>query len=479
MMAIAIDRGANLSVLLPTARYVGRDDDLRADIQDFMQDLLGGYYGALPDQMILEIGNEYYASFDSNTADGAAADYAAIADIMITEISLALADSSINTTGADLLIAVQSGKTSADDQDIRDGLSDFSLSNADMIIQHRFPADADQVDARIIVVQDIVDAWQQDLEDLGAEAPELFLSEWNVAHLTRDEVLADFLQEPATQQQGLTAADIDLAGRTNATFEQYWQDALSQHSYGDQHPGVLLELFASYTEAAMSAGGVYGIDTLHAGRLSWFGDDGENHTFVGGEMLKMLYESVDDTYLVDSGVDYSSDNLLTPYIFENDDKLVIFLAAGENGAGEYTLDVSGMGDVYDSVWAERLGAEIMPDWMTAFGIVDNPLVDETPEAETYSAPVREAINPQFTESGLVVNIFAPNEIVRLAFAKTDAGAQEIASWSQALGLVPLPLIVDQSWDAGDLADADDEDPIEFDDMGMGFGALLLILLAFL
>ncbi len=115
MMAESIDQGTGLSVLLWTARYVGRLDDLRDDIQGFMQDLLGGHYGEMPDQMILEVGDEFYANFNNTTASGAATDYAAIADIMVTEIALALADSAINTAGSDVTIAVQSGRAFAED----------------------------------------------------------------------------------------------------------------------------------------------------------------------------------------------------------------------------------------------------------------------------------------------------------------------------------------------------------------------------
>ncbi|MGR3343171.1 MAG: hypothetical protein ACU0DI_08115 [Paracoccaceae bacterium] len=477
MMLVAIDNGAGLSIVLPTVRYVGREDELRADVQDFMQDLLGGYFGMLPDQMILEIGNEYYSTFTDPSDQGAAADYAHLADIMITEIALALADPGVNTTGSDVAIAVQSGRTFADDEDIRAGLSEFSISNAEMIIQHRFPGDAEQVEYRMIELDKIIDAWQAESYAVESEAPELFLSGWNVAHVTRNSVLEDFLQEQALIENGLQKSDVDLVGRSTTEFEQFWQDTLDGYAYGAEHPGVLLELFSAYTGAGMTAAGVYGVDTMHPGRLSWYGEDGESHTFVGGEMLKMIFESVSDTYLLPSGADYSSDNLVTPYIFENDDKLVVFMAAGQNGAGEYTLDIEGLGDIYGSVWGESLGAAITPGWMETFGIVDNPLVDETPEAATYAAPVREAISPKLTEDGLVVSISEPHEVVRLAFAKTAAGAEEIASWSLApeiqlldfdIGVVPVDTFPDP-----------EEEPDEvFDDGSFDMTWALLLFLLF-
>ena len=478
MMQVAMDKDAGLSIVLPTVRYVGREDDLRADLQDFMQDLLGGHYGVLPDQMILEVGNEYYSTFTDPSDQGAAADYAQLADIMITEIALALADPDVNTTGSDVAIAVQSGKTFADDEDIRAGLSEFSIFHAEMIIQHRFPGDAEQVGYRMVELDKIIDAWQAESYAVESDAPELFVSGWNVAHVTRNSVLEDFLQEQALLEDGLLKSDVDLVGRSTTEFEQYWQDTLDGYSYGAEHPGVLLELFSSYTGAGMTAAGAYGVDTMHPGRLSWYGEDGESHTFVGGEMLKMIFESVSDTYLLSSGVDYSSDNLVTPYIFENDDKLVVFIAAGENGVGEYTLDIDGLGSIYGSVWGESLGAEITPGWMETFGIADNLFVDETPEAGTYAAPVREAITPKLTEDGLVVSISEPYEVVRLAFAKTAVGAEEIASWSLAPEIQPLEFDIPVV-QVDTFPDTEEEPDDVFDDGSFDMSWVLLLLLLFI
>ena len=477
MMQIAIDKGAAFSVVLPTARYVGREDELREDVRGFMQDLLGGKYGELPEKMILEIGNEYYGAFSEPSEQGAAADYAAIADIMITEIANALADPAVNTSNSDLEIAVQSGRTLEDDAAIRDGLSEYAIANADMIVQHRFPATIEQVDDRLGTVEQIIDSWEQEAAGLNSEAPELFLSEWNVAHLTRQMVLEDFLQEPSSVEAGLTAADVDLDGRTTTEFEQYWQDAISRNAYGAEQPGLLLETFARYTELGMKAGGVYGIDVMHPGRMSWLGNDGEDHRFVGGEMLKMLYESVDNTYLVDAGSADGADDTITPYVFENDDKLVVFIAAGGNATGTYTLDIQGLGDMYGSVWAERLGAELQPDWMSDYGIVDNPEVDETPEAMTYATPVREAVDVQVNtlDDTLQLTVSAPYEVIRLAFAKTEAGAEEIASWSPIPETPLVERALDDPLETGDPA----EDDGGLDSGALDIGGMVLLALLFL
>ena len=94
------------------------------------------------------------------------------------------------------------------------------------------------------------------------------------------------------------------------------------------------------------------------------------------------------------------------------------------------------------------------------------------------------ITPEFTEDGLVLNISSPHEIIRLAFAKTDEGAEEISAWSQAPGITPQDLIIDESWDNSNYPDPQDDDDsdsdaIDIDDGGMGFGAIFLLLLAFI
>ncbi len=116
--------------------------------------------------------------------------------------------------------------------------------------------------------------------------------------------------------------------------------------------------------------------------------------------------------------------------------------------------------------------------METFGIVDNPLVDETPEAATYAAPVREAITPKLTEDGLVVSISEPYEVVRLAFAKTAAGAEEIASWSLAPEIQPLEFDIPVV-QVDTFPDTEEEPDEVFDDGSFDLSWVLLLLLLFI
>jgi hypothetical protein len=118
--------------------------------------------------------------------------------------------------------------------------------------------------------------------------------------------------------------------------------------------------------------------------------------------------------------EYDRDNTVTSYAFENDDKLVVFLAAGRVAPGALTFSVDGLGSDYLALRADSLTGETDPDWMRLFGIPDNPSVNETEEARTYAEAVRAPAEAVRTAGGVQVSLDEPYQILRLAFAKTDA-----------------------------------------------------------
>ncbi|MEO1154595.1 MAG: hypothetical protein AAFX59_12115 [Pseudomonadota bacterium] len=481
MMDIANAQGAGLTVILPTARYLGDPGGLQDDLEGFLDKLLGGDFGRLPDPMVLEVGSEYFANFPAGNRAGA---YGDIADLMVTEIALALSDPSVNTARADVTIAVQTGKTTAEDAVIRAAMSDEALANVDMITHHRFAYQPQGIDPRIGEVERIVDNWEADVQGAGGEAPDLFVSAWNTVTITRNGVLKMYVDDQAAQGNRIDPDSVDLDGRSHTGFERFWQSELSNAAYGQEHAAYLLESFASYAEAGMDAGSVYGIDLVHPGRLSWR-DGGQDHQFVGAEMLEMIYESVGGTHVLETQDAYDPRDPVTIYGFENDDKLVMFLAAGDRAPGDIVLDLDGIGSELMSVHAERLTSETPSDWMAIFGIPDNARVDESPEADSYAMGVREVVKPVVTTGGLALDLDEAHEILRLSFAKTAKGAKEIAGFSDGkavdLGVLPVAETVDEAV----LEETVDEGGIDSATMiaegagGAGMGAMLLLLLLFL
>jgi len=482
MMQIAIDENAALSVVLPTARYADDPNAVVAELRGFLLDLLSGDLGPLPDTLILEIGSEYFANFSDGLADSAASQYGAIAEVMVSEIAAALGDPVVNLVEADIDIAVQAGKTLADDAVIRAELSTQTIQHTDMVIHHRFAYSAEGIDPRIEELDAILDGWSAAAE---GDAPDLFVSAWNTVTLTRAGVLQDYIAVEAAAGRLVTEEDVDLVGRTTTAFETYWQSKLDDVAYGQEHAAYILESFSSYAEAGMDAGAIYGVDLIHPGRISFMGDDQIHYDFAGAEMIKMIYESVGNTHVLSSGADYSRDDPVTTYAFENDDKLVVFLASGAVAAGNVELQIDGIGDAYKGVWGDKLSSETLSDWMTIFGVPDNPDIDEAAEAETYAVGVREAASVEQQDDAVTVALHEPFEVVRLAFAKTEAGTAEIASWSDGAELdLELPDVLPPIVDGGDTTDGEgdgsiDEFAMVAEAASMGGGGIFLLLLLLL
>lgn len=428
MFEIANAGKAGLSIVLPTARYIGEDAALRDDIRGFMSDLLTGHYGAPPTTLIFEIGSEFYVSFPNGDD---AAQYGHIANIYMEELTAALNDPSINLIGLDPQIAVQCGRSLAEDEIIRDQLSDESLVEVDQIVYHRFAFNATGVDRSANTFSGIMDAWQADAGQLGGEGPSLFMSAYGVGSYTRDEALRDFLAADHAAGGDLTAADVDLSGRTTDDFESFWQSEMGKRDYGAEHPRLMLEMLSEFHVEGMSAASVHGSDMIHPGRLSLTDENGQAQDFIGQTLLDMMAESVTGTRSLDVNLTNDRADEVWTYGFENDDKLVVFLSTDGTPPEDVTLRFAGLGSVYRQVSAESLTAAVPEDWMDRFGIVDNPNIDESPEGASFAVGERSAVTPVFDGQALRVDITAPNQVIRLCFAKTAAGAEEIAGFSDA------------------------------------------------
>ena len=478
MMELAIAHDSALAVTIPTIRYLGRESDLETDLDAFLQTLLSGSYGPLPKELILQVGSEFYHYFDGPDA---AATYGGIAATIVNTICRALADPGVNTIGADLQIAVQMGRTLAEDDLVRSGMCEQSLSRVAYLVHNHFTFQPDNADREMDDILASLERWDDANREAGGDGTGFFFAAYNIGQWTREGVLAEWLALQQADGLPITDDDVDLAARTNTDFEAFWQQRLSEGAYGLEHATVLIELFSVHAELGATAAAVFGIDTVHPGRLSWR-EDGQDHLFVGAEMIAMLYESVRDTIPLGTEEPYHKDNPVTAWGFENDDKLVVFLAAGQRPPGEVVLDIDGLGETYRSVFADGLTAEIQHDWMEVFGIPDNPLVDETPEAQTYAKPVRSAVSATFDKDGISLSLDAPFEIVRLAFAKTDAGRDEIASWTSARPLdliLPPPIPPDPRPEDPDGTDDDPDTPTEDGSEGAGFALALFALLPLL
>ena len=323
---------------------------------------------------------------------------------------------------------------------------------------------------------------------VGAARPGVFLSSYNVGSLTREEARSSYVAERAAAGEVVDPATINLETRNDAEFERYWQDQMQLRDYGQDHPRVLLELHARTGALGMEAASAYGVDMIHAGRLTGTDANGQPQDFIGQEMLDMMAESLIDTRPLRLSLRNRAVEDVATYAWENDDKLVTFVTWHNMPPGALQVKVAGLSTgAYKAVWAETLHAEVPADWMTRFGIPDNPDVDETPESQSFALGVREHIPVTQLDDAVQVTMDRPHEILRLVFAKTDAGMAEIAGWEDQDPLLLQPPADDGTGlppvDMGTPPaeeDPDTPDPSAMDDGGAGaelggmLGALLLV-----
>ena len=430
MLEFANDHDAGLSIVLPTLRYAGKPEEMRADVQRFMTDLLGGHYGPLPEQVILHIGSEYYHHFDAVFGDEGAAEYGEVASGMVAEINKALANPRLNPSGREIEVSVQAGRDLAEDEAIRDAFDDRTLASVDLVMHHRYPGTAEGVDFTLKQFQPTFDAWKDDVTEAGGERPELHLSEWNVASVTRAEALTKYIRDMRADGIRINRADVDLEGRSDADFEQYWQDLLATRDYGMAQPRLYLELFSEYQAEGMGAASLHAWDMVHAGRVTYVDDAGEPVQFVGAEMIDMLYESVEGLTVMNIATQNPKNADLWTYGYENDDRTVLFLSADDDARVRgVQLDIEGLEQGYAGVWVERLTAEVPADWQDRFDVPVSPGVDQSVEANTYALGHREAADFTVKNGVLTVSSTHPGEVLRVVIAHSPAEAAAIEDWA--------------------------------------------------
>ena len=315
MFEYAVEHGLAFSLIIPTLRYV---DDLEAAIEEiniFMERLVSGYFGPLPDSLTLEIGNEYYG-LDTFAANPSL--YGEIADVLISEMAGYL-------TGTNIQIAIQAGVTHSDNVAIISELGNLSLSVIDTVIVHSLPISRtnlnrdlqsgepeDVGESRIERFGDYLDDWQDAVNQAGGNSNlESFLSAWTVG-------------SSAHNANGLE---------------------LEYYDFGLRAAGTVLELFAAYSSIGVDAAAAWGVDVTNLNSFSEY-QDGEVTIHHMGVMFDWLAENVNGMQLVGEYTPQAADLDYFMYTFSDTDAITVFVVAA---------DIEDLGDSFSldlSAWAE-------------------------------------------------------------------------------------------------------------------------------
>lgn len=481
MIALANAQGAGLSITLPTMAWLDDPEAIRPLVRDFMSDLLDGTWGELPDRFVIELGAEYYAhlSHGEYSTEEAAPLYGRLASVMIEEITAALEDPDVNLLDQDVQIGIQAGRTDDCSCRIIDAMSPEALAEIDLLIVSRMPAFFSGVDSGMADVETTLETWDESILDAGGGTPGLFFTSFNVASPTRTEVADRFIADKLEAGVVLARDDLGLNDRTNAEFEQYWQDTLGRYALGLDQPRVLAELFSEYSALGLEGGTAFGVDQIHPGRLSFVDAEGTPVSFLGMDFLQMLYPSVDGTRMLDVSLENDASDPYDVYAFEGEEHTTIFVM-GDNHAQSVTLDIEGLSSNFTSVYVDTLTPEVPEDWMARYGIPDHPDIDESAEAETYAESVRGTQTPVVDGDQMTVQIETPGQILRIVLTHSALGEEEVSDWV----FNPSAALVLHADDPDGEPPADDPDPPEDDvttSLGGdgGIGAALLLLLPLL
>lgn len=348
MMSFAVEQGASFAMIAPTMRYIETAfsdpeqglEEARLDIRVFAERLLGGEFGALPREFVLEIGSEYYSlpiwkdNFNNVDIARTAGDVFAA---MVDELDQVLKDPELNPTGYDINIAVQLGRSFSRDDDPTLGF------DQDGVINGGWGEDADNTD----FIQAFQDAGSLDAVD-SLIFHRYVSNFWGIERglwepvnggLVLSDVIGDW-EDAAGRELGLVAGHLSPAAQG--------RDKIEFHA-----PGLtnILQLTTGLLAEGMDHGTVFGIGFGSEGALAF-----RDELFLGAQLYSMMTESLPGMFVRDGFQSNTSntetvwedgrvvdqfirvDESINSFVFENDDQVVIFLTA-RDFAGE-TLQYS-------------------------------------------------------------------------------------------------------------------------------------------
>lgn len=364
VLKMANQHNMSFAMLLPTSRYVqdildsigtmeaveSREHvlgELYEEVSSFMQRLLNGDFGELPENFTFEIGSEYYATevWRNNSGDGGYEDLPYEFGLVFATIAQAIADAE-SGSGRDFNIAVQLGRfQSEDDGSINlDGQSSDNtffiqsfndldaLDTIDALIYHRYGASFDTIDTGTM--------------GSLSDRLETVINNW-------------------TNATGNTDLDLLVGWLSPSPGVDGEEMAYTSIEFGAPGLTSILQQFSILTASGMDTSTIFGLGYHQAGSLgtSWGSNGFEQGTlFIGGQLFGMMADILGGMHLLEGYHDNTAptlddqlvhDESINSYVFEDDSKAVVFLIAKDfNGETlEYTLNID---QIFSYGWTQRL-----------------------------------------------------------------------------------------------------------------------------
>lgn len=300
LFSYAQGEGAEVTLFLPSLRYLGRPGDAARDARAFAERLSNGDFGDVP-KLTIELGSETL-----NGSQARAAAYGAVANAQMGALRSALDES------LDVDIAVQIGRSAAEDRTIRSAFTRENLAEIDALVAHHLPINIrnhnrtlDDGQSRFSRTSEFASDWEAGVRAAGGPGDlDLLITAWTVGPSSR-----------------------------TSLSELAWQDI------GARQGRTTLDTFAQLIGAGADAMHVWGVDARSNPNAFSQPSEGGVALTHGGAVFAMMAESLPGMSLHEGyqqpwTATGAPEEPVWVYAFEDADKYILFVAANEIEAPE-------------------------------------------------------------------------------------------------------------------------------------------------
>lgn len=373
MFSFANERELSFALVAPTARYIKIDlDDPGAgvalaveELAGFLQKLKDGAFGQVPDEFTIELGSEYYGIEPYVEAGEDKTEVVRLLGEVTAAMAAKIAEFE-TYNDIDINVAAQLGRMSNFENDIileaftsfdaslivdDDGVQLFlndeqsAIEAVDSVIWHRYVTRFDGINNGLWDPIEITDengqTHERSLSDL--------VKDWEEASGKAMDLIG-----------GFSAPSLNGVSDDNLGFGPLKPEHL------EESLTYILEITTGLLAEGMDFGSLYGVGSGSFGTYAF-----QDKVFIGGDLWGMMADSLPGTHVVEGfqnnlspfertydaigdleAIDPITSDHVNSYVFENDEKVVIFLVAKDFAGNELEYDLTLKYDDFDITTTE-------------------------------------------------------------------------------------------------------------------------------
>lgn len=309
VLQAAVRSDASLAIFLPSHRYLDDLSGAKEDASRFIKRLLDGEFGALPKELVIELGNE--------TLDGSierATAYGRVADAQLSGIRDALSTRTDDHAGS-LSFAVQMGRSAAEDQAIREAIDPDNLASIDHLISHHLPINIRNHN-RVLTAES-----EKDIGDSRFTRSIDYVDDWSTA-------ASEAREEPAFELRSFVSA------WTVGPSSDFDETLLDFQDIGARQGRTTIDTFAQLLAAGADSASLWGVDARSNPNFFSKLEDGTVNLSHGGHAFAMMSEKLIGSTLLQGHTQrldeygYLADPAWV-YAYENEDFYTLFVVAND------------------------------------------------------------------------------------------------------------------------------------------------------